>query len=169
VNLGAVDREIVLVLDDCHAIDARGVQDGMAAGELATAPGWSGRSECGPAHHHRRAARRGLQRDVPAQAKPDAGHQRTAAGLLDVLVPPRAPPHPRDGTHRSPLLITAVFATLFGGIAQYSHWAALAALPVAAWELSLGVWLIVKGFRPSPITTGMAAATTPAARQDVTV
>ncbi len=43
------------------------------------------------------------------------------------------------------------------------------ALPVAAWELSLGVWLVVKGFRPSPITTGMATASTPPARQDVAV
>jgi hypothetical protein len=50
----------------------------------------------------------------------------------------------------APLLITAVIATLFGGIGQYSSWAALAALPVAAWELSLGVWLAVKGFKPSP-------------------
>jgi hypothetical protein len=35
---------------------------------------------------------------------------------------------------------------------------ALAALPIALWEFSLGVWLIVKGFRPSPITAGMPAA-----------
>lgn len=39
--------------------------------------------------------------------------------------------------------------------------AALAALPVAAGELSLGVWLVAKGFRPSPITAGMVAASTP--------
>ena len=32
--------------------------------------------------------------------------------------------------------------------------AAVAALPIAAWELSLGVYLIVKGFRPSPLTAG---------------
>jgi hypothetical protein len=45
----------------------------------------------------------------------------------------------------------------------------LAAVPVAAWELSLGVWLLVKGFRPSPITAAMDAASTPPAYQDVTV
>ena len=45
----------------------------------------------------------------------------------------------------------------------------LPVIPVAAWELSLGVWLVVKGFRPSPITTEMAAATAPAAHQHVTV
>jgi hypothetical protein len=48
--------------------------------------------------------------------------------------------------------ITAVIATLFGGTGQGSSLAALAALPVAAWELSLGLWLVVKGFKPSPIT-----------------
>ena len=37
----------------------------------------------------------------------------------------------------APLLITAVIATLFGGIGQYSSLAALAALPVAAWKLRL--------------------------------
>ena len=58
----------------------------------------------------------------------------------------------------APLLIAAVIATLFGGIGQYSSWAALAALLVAAWELSLGVWLVAKGFKLSPITTGMTAA-----------
>jgi hypothetical protein len=76
---------------------------------------------------------------------------------------------PVIGLIGAPLLITAVFATLFGSIDQGSSLAALAALPVAAWELSLGVWLVVKGFRPSPITAGMAVATTRAAHQDVAV
>jgi heme A synthase len=67
----------------------------------------------------------------------------------------------------APLLITAVFATMFGSIEQGSSLAAVAALPVAAWELSLGVWLVVKGFRPSPITTEVGAAPTSAAPQDV--
>lgn len=31
---------------------------------------------------------------------------------------------------------------------------AIATLPVFAWEMSLGVWLIVEGFKPSPITAG---------------
>ena len=33
----------------------------------------------------------------------------------------------------------------------------VAALPIAIWEFSLGVWLIVKGFRPSPITAGWSS------------
>jgi hypothetical protein len=44
---------------------------------------------------------------------------------------------------------------------------ALAALPVAAWELSLGVWLVVKGFKPSPVTAGMVAASTPLAERGI--
>jgi hypothetical protein len=55
----------------------------------------------------------------------------------------------------APLLIGGVIATLFGGLEQGSAGAALTALPVAAWELSLGLWLVVKGFKPAPITTGM--------------
>jgi hypothetical protein len=45
----------------------------------------------------------------------------------------------------------------------------LGALPVAAWELSLGVWLVVKGFRPSPITIGMTATDSAPAYHDVAV
>ena len=69
----------------------------------------------------------------------------------------------------APILITAVIATLFRGTGQAPSWAALAALPVAAWELSLGVWLVVKGFKPSPITADMTAASTPLAYRDAAV
>jgi hypothetical protein len=68
----------------------------------------------------------------------------------------------------APLLITAVFVTLFRGTAQAPSWMVLAALPVAAWEFSLGVWLVVKGFKPSPITTGMVAADPPLAERGIT-
>jgi hypothetical protein len=76
---------------------------------------------------------------------------------------------PAIGLIGAPLLIIAVFATLFGQHSSLTGLAAIPVIPVAAWELSLGVWLVVKGFRPSPITAGMAAATTPAAHQDVAV
>jgi hypothetical protein len=56
-----------------------------------------------------------------------------------------------------------------GGIEHISAFQAIATLPVAAWEFSLGVWLVVKGFRPSPITAGMEAASSPPAYSDVTV
>ena len=34
----------------------------------------------------------------------------------------------------------------------------LRTMPVAAWELSLGIWLVVKGFRPSPLTSTSTSA-----------
>ena len=73
---------------------------------------------------------------------------------------------PLLGLIGAPLLICTVIATLFGGLKLGSP--ELAALPVAAWELSLGVWLVVKGFKPSPVTTGMIAADSAPAYQDVT-
>jgi hypothetical protein len=69
------------------------------------------------------------------------------------------------GLTGAPLLLAADLATLFGGIGQHSSWALLGALPVAAWELSLGVWLVARGFRPAPITTGMTASEAPLAER----
>jgi hypothetical protein len=34
--------------------------------------------------------------------------------------------------------------------------AVIAGVPIFLWELSLGLWLVVKGFKPSPITADMA-------------
>ena len=75
---------------------------------------------------------------------------------------------PLLGLIGAPILIAAVMATLFRGTVPPPSWAALAALPVAAWELSLGLWLVVKGFTPSPITAGMTAADIAPAYLDVT-
>jgi hypothetical protein len=58
----------------------------------------------------------------------------------------------------APLLLASDAATLFGVIDRTSALSGLAALPIALWEFSLGVWLAVKGFKPSPITAGMGAA-----------
>ena len=51
--------------------------------------------------------------------------------------------------------VVTVIATLFGAMKLGSP--ELAAVPVAAWEFSLGVWLVVKGFRSCPITAEIAA------------
>jgi hypothetical protein len=40
---------------------------------------------------------------------------------------------------------------------------------VAAWEFSLGVWLVTKGFRPLPVTAGTAADSPAPAYQDAAV
>jgi hypothetical protein len=52
-----------------------------------------------------------------------------------------------------PLLIASWTATLFGLYEQVSVWGAIATLPVAVWELTLGIWLIVKEFNPSAIAS----------------
>jgi Domain of unknown function (DUF4386) len=55
----------------------------------------------------------------------------------------------------APLLLVSWFGGLFGLWDQRSGLAALAAVPVAVFEFSLGVYLVVKGFKPSPITAEM--------------
>ena len=67
---------------------------------------------------------------------------------------------PLMGLIGAPLLITSTIAWFFGVNEQVSAWSVIATLPVALWELSLGLWLTFKGFKPSPITVGMVAAGT---------
>jgi Domain of unknown function (DUF4386) len=55
----------------------------------------------------------------------------------------------------APLLVASDLALLFGVVERVSALPAIATLPIALWEFSLGVYLTVKGFRPSPITAGM--------------
>jgi hypothetical protein len=69
------------------------------------------------------------------------GRERTVAGQPDLPVRTRAACHSRAGTHWSPLLVASATATLFGIHDQFSP--------------SALIWLVVKGFKPSPITTGM--------------
>jgi hypothetical protein len=65
---------------------------------------------------------------------------------------------PLVGLIGAPLLFASDLAVMFGIWEQVSLPAGIATVPIALWEVSLGVWLVVKGFRPSPITTGMTAA-----------
>jgi Domain of unknown function (DUF4386) len=67
----------------------------------------------------------------------------------------------------APILIASVIAKYFGIYDELSAWSALGALPVAVFELSLGIYLVAKGFRPCRITAEMTAAETSAVR-DVT-
>jgi len=53
------------------------------------------------------------------------------------------------------LLIAAWFAVLVGFIRAKSPVAAVAALPIAVWEFSLGIYLTFWGFKASPITAGL--------------
>jgi hypothetical protein len=58
------------------------------------------------------------------------------------------------------LLIASDIAVLFGLWERMSAPSGLAAIPIALWEFSLGIYLIVKGFKPSPVTAGMTDSST---------
>jgi hypothetical protein len=51
-----------------------------------------------------------------------------------------------------PVLMAAAIAVIFGVIEQGGVWQTLASAPEFLWELSLGIWLIVKGFNPSALS-----------------
>jgi hypothetical protein len=50
-----------------------------------------------------------------------------------------------------PIVFVSSTAVLFGAYEQVSAVAGLSAVPVAAWEMCLAAYLIVKGFKPSPL------------------
>jgi len=58
---------------------------------------------------------------------------------------------PTVGLVGAPLLLAAFVASLFGGIEQVSATAFFLTLPVAAWELAIGLWMTFKGFRPEAV------------------
>lgn len=57
----------------------------------------------------------------------------------------------------APLLLISDIAIFFGAYSNVSTAAVLAALPVAVFELTLGIWLILKGFKPGKYATDIAA------------
>ncbi|MFB7333076.1 DUF4386 domain-containing protein [Streptomyces adustus] len=63
---------------------------------------------------------------------------------------------PVTGFVGAPLLLAAGVATFFGHNEQLSAWSFLATLPIAAWELAVGTYLLVKGFRPAALIAGRA-------------
>lgn len=50
-----------------------------------------------------------------------------------------------------PILLIGYFAIMFSLVERISPLSVLSAVPVALFEFSLGVYLVAKGFRPSPI------------------
>jgi hypothetical protein len=58
---------------------------------------------------------------------------------------------PTVGLVGAPLLFVAFIATLFGASDQVSASSFLLTLPIAAWELSVGIWMTFKGFRPEAV------------------
>jgi hypothetical protein len=57
-----------------------------------------------------------------------------------------------------PLIILSGSAAMMGFIELDGTWQTLAAVPEFFWELGLGIYLIVKGFKPTPSTAGMVDA-----------
>jgi len=55
----------------------------------------------------------------------------------------------------APLLLAGYLTVLFGLIGQHAPLAGLSAVLVALFEFSLGIYLVIKGFKPSPVTAGM--------------
>lgn len=56
----------------------------------------------------------------------------------------------------APLLISSTIGTMFGINELVSVWSGIATAPIFVWELSLGVWLVVKGFKPSALAALVA-------------
>lgn len=71
---------------------------------------------------------------------------------------------PLVGLIGAPLLLAGDAAVLFGLIDRISSLALVLAIPIALWEFSLGVWLIVKGFN-SVATSSESAGTMNRAEQ----
>ena len=61
---------------------------------------------------------------------------------------------PLVGLIGGPLLLASVTGIVFGTHDLDSGLHVIAAAPIFSWELSLGVWLVIKGFKPSPVSTG---------------
>jgi hypothetical protein len=61
-----------------------------------------------------------------------------------------------------PLLVAAAIAVMFDVIERGGAVQGIATIPEFLWELSFGIYLIVKGFKPSPILAGVDSE--PAAR-----
>jgi hypothetical protein len=58
---------------------------------------------------------------------------------------------PIMGLIGAPLLFASAMGTVFGVVDQVSPIAAVLGLPIALWELSLGIWLVAKGVRSAQL------------------
>ncbi|MFI5708948.1 DUF4386 domain-containing protein [Kribbella sp. NPDC051620] len=67
------------------------------------------------------------------------------SGLVPRLIP-------LIGLVGAPFFLVSAVALIFGAYAQLSLPSGIATVPIFIWELSLGLWLTFKGFKPSPIT-----------------
>ena len=59
---------------------------------------------------------------------------------------------PLLGLIGAPLLVANTIVLMYGITGPLLTLTTVAVLPIAVWEFSLGVWLVVKGFNPTPTT-----------------
>jgi hypothetical protein len=65
---------------------------------------------------------------------------------------------PALGLIGGPLIISSAIGTMFGINELVSVWSGIAAAPIFVWELSLGLWMAIKGFNPyAPLMVATAA------------
>ena len=69
---------------------------------------------------------------------------------------------PTLGLIGGPLMISSVIGQIIGINEQISVWSGIALLPIFVWEFSLGLWLVVKGFKASPVLATESRAQTSA-------
>ena len=62
----------------------------------------------------------------------------------------------------APLLLASDIAIFFGVYDRVSPVAAVAFIPIAVWEFSLGIWLVTKGFNPAAVAALTSTDRTPA-------
>jgi len=66
---------------------------------------------------------------------------------------------PLLGLIGAPLMISSALGQVVGINEEYSVWSAIVLVPIFLWELTLGLWMVFKGFKPSaPIMVEAAAA-----------
>jgi hypothetical protein len=58
---------------------------------------------------------------------------------------------PAMGLIGAPLFLISASASILGFNEQVSVLSGIAVIPIALWELSLGLWLTFMGFRPSAV------------------
>jgi hypothetical protein len=93
-------------------------------------------------------------RDYTFQFGPNIAAALNALMFATLLYRMRLVPRiiPTIGLIAAPLLIVAAVAVVFGLTEQGSIWFAPGGALIFVWELSVGIYMTFKGFKPSPIT-----------------
>jgi hypothetical protein len=68
-----------------------------------------------------------------------------------------------------PVLLVSAIGVLFGAFKVGDVEQSIATIPEFFWELSFGLYCTVKGFRPSPITSGFSGVEMPEAPERIPV